>query len=56
MLLSEMTEMTRFPRHCYSVTAAVGSVYSVNMFFSVDDKVLLKRLYQFTGRLVQTFN
>jgi len=23
MLLSEKTEMTRFPRHCYSVTAAL---------------------------------
>jgi len=26
------------------------------MFFSADDKVLIKSLYQFSGRLVQTFN
>jgi len=26
------------------------------MVFSADDKVLIKRLYQFSGGLVQTFN
>jgi len=26
------------------------------MVFIVDDKVLIKSLYQFSGRLVQTFN
>jgi len=28
----------------------------VNMVFSVDDKVLIDSLYQFSGGLVQTFN
>ena len=49
MLLSEMTEMMRYLRHCYSVTGAL-----CKHGFSVDDKVLIKNLYQFSGTLVQT--
>jgi len=51
MLLSEMTEMMRYLRHCYSVTGAL-----CKHGFSVDDKVLIKNLYQFSGVLVQAFN
>jgi len=51
MLRSEMIEMTRCPRHCYSVTGAL-----CKMVLSADDKVLIKSLYQFSGGLVQTFH
>jgi len=34
-----MMEMTRYPRHCYSVTAAL-----CKHVFSVDDKVLIESL------------
>ena len=40
LLWSEMTEMTHFPRHCYSVTGAL-----CKHGFSADDKVLIKSLY-----------
>jgi len=46
-----MTEMTRFPRHCYSITGAC-----VNMVFRAKDKVLIKSLYQSATELVQTFD
>jgi len=46
-----MMEMTRFPRHCYSVMGAL-----CKHGFNADDKVLIKRLYQFSDGLVQTFN
>ena len=51
MLWSEMTEMTRF-----YVTIIASRERCVNMVFSVDDKDLIKSLYQFCGGLVQTFN
>jgi len=41
----------RFPRHCYSVT---GTLCKHGL--SVNDKVVIKKLYQFSGGLVQTFN
>ena len=43
--------MTHCSRHCYRVTGAL-----CKNGFSADDKVLIKSLYQFSGRLVQTFN
>ena len=46
-----MTEMTRFLRHCYSVTKSL-----CKHVFSIDDKVFIESLYQFSGGLVQTFN
>jgi len=46
-----MIEMTRCPRHCYSVTGGL-----CKMVFSADDKVLIKSLYQSTIELVQTFD
>jgi len=46
-----MTEMTRF-----YVTIIASRERCVNMVFSVDDKDLIKSLYQFCGGLVQTFN
>jgi len=44
-----MTEVTRFPRHCYSVTEVL-----CKHGFSADDKVLIKSLYLSATELVQT--
>ena len=53
MLWSEMISMSRCP--CTSLLLRHRQ-RCVKMFFSVDDKVLIKSLYQFSGKLVQTFN
>ena len=42
--------------HIVHVTVTASWKRCVNMVFSVNDKVLIKSLYQFSGRLIQTFN
>ena len=48
-----MTEMTRFPCHCYSVRQRC-----VNMVFIANDKILIKSLYNYQSatKLVQIFD
>jgi len=46
-----MTEMTRFPCHCYSITGAL-----CKQGFGANDKVLIKSLYQSATELVQTID
>ena len=46
-----MTKMTHFPRHCYSVTAAL-----CKHGFRADNKVLIESLYQSATELVQSFD
>jgi len=46
-----MAEMTRFPRHCYSVTGVL-----CKHGFNADNQVLIKSLYQLTGYNARQFS